>query len=67
MGPRSEKIVFNSVLKFRRVTHFRLCLLETQVTTVQFKTKLLLNYVCSALKNPLIRYSQTFSLLKDPV
>ena len=28
MGPRSEKLVFNSVLNFRRVTYF--CLLETQ-------------------------------------
>ena len=32
MGPRSEKLVFNSVLNFRRVTHFRLRLLETQVS-----------------------------------
>ena len=31
LGPRSEKLVFNSVLNFRRVTHFWLCLLETQV------------------------------------
>ena len=31
MSLRMEKIVFNSVLNFRRVTHFRLCLLETQV------------------------------------
>ena len=32
VGPRSEQLVFNSVLHFKRVTHFRLCLLETQVT-----------------------------------
>ena len=31
MGSISEKLVFNSVLNFRRVTDFRLCLLETQV------------------------------------
>ena len=31
MGPRSEQFVFNSVLNFRRVTHFWLCVLETQV------------------------------------
>ena len=31
MGPRKEKFGWNSVLKVRRVTHFRLCLLETQV------------------------------------
>ena len=31
MGPRSDKLFFNSVLNFRRVTHFGLCLLETQV------------------------------------
>ena len=31
MGPRSEKLVFNSILNFRRVTHVWLCLLETQV------------------------------------
>ena len=31
MGPRSEKLVLNSVLNFRRVTPFRRCLLETQV------------------------------------
>ena len=31
MAPRSEKIIFNFVLNFRRVTHFWLCLLETQV------------------------------------
>ena len=30
--PRSEKLVFNSVLNVRRVTHIWLCLLETQVT-----------------------------------
>ena len=33
MGPRREKLVFNSVLNFRRVTQFWLCLLETQVRT----------------------------------
>ena len=40
MGPRSEKLVFNYVLNFRRVTHFQLCLLETQVTSkaVQYST-----------------------------
>ena len=32
MGPRCKKLVFNFVLNFRRVTHFRLCPLETQVT-----------------------------------
>ena len=31
MGPRREKNVINSVLNIRRVTHFWLCLLETQV------------------------------------
>ena len=31
MGPRSEKLIFNAVLNLRRVTHFRLCMLETQV------------------------------------
>ena len=31
MCPKSEQLVFNSVLNLRRVTHFRLCLLETQV------------------------------------
>ena len=31
MSPRSEKLVFNSVRNFRRVTHFWMCLLETQV------------------------------------
>ena len=31
MGPRSDKLVFNSVLNFRRVTQFRLCLLDMQV------------------------------------
>ena len=30
-GPRWEKLGWNSVLNFRRVTHFWLCLLETQV------------------------------------
>ena len=30
MGPRSEELVFNSVLNLRRVTHFWPCL-ETQV------------------------------------
>ena len=34
MSPRSEKIVFNSFLNFRRVTHLPLCLLETQVMQV---------------------------------
>ena len=34
MVPRSEKLIFYSVLIFRRVTHFWLCLLETQVTLV---------------------------------
>ena len=29
---RSEKFVFNSACNFRRVTHFWLCLLETQVS-----------------------------------
>ena len=29
IGPRSEKLVFNFVVNFRRVTHFRLCLFET--------------------------------------
>ena len=28
---RSKKLVFHSVLNFRRVTHFQLCLLETKV------------------------------------
>ena len=32
VGPISEKLVFNSVLNFRRVAHFWLCLLETQGT-----------------------------------
>ena len=32
MGARSEKSIFNSALSFRKHTHFRLCLLETQVT-----------------------------------
>ena len=31
MGQRSEKLGFNLVLNFRRVTHFWLCLLKTQV------------------------------------
>ena len=31
MGPKKDKLVFNSVLNFRRVKHFRLCMLETQV------------------------------------
>ena len=31
MGLRSEKLDFNSALNFRRVTHFRLCLLGRQV------------------------------------
>ena len=31
MGPRSERFVVNSILSFRRVKHFLLCLLETQV------------------------------------
>ena len=31
MGPRNGKLVFNSVLNFRRVTHFWLCMLETHV------------------------------------
>ena len=31
MGPRSEKLVSNSVHNFTRVTHFWLCLFETQV------------------------------------
>ena len=31
MDSRSETFVFNSVLNFRRMTHFWLCLLETQV------------------------------------
>ena len=35
MGPRTKQLVFNSVLNFRRVTHFQLGLLEMQVTTVQ--------------------------------
>ena len=30
MGPRIENLVFNSVLNFRRVTHFQMCLLERQ-------------------------------------
>ena len=34
MGLRNEQFVFNSVLKFRRVTHFWLCLLETQVLSL---------------------------------
>ena len=34
VGRFGEKIVFNFVLNFRRVTHFRLCLLETQVLCV---------------------------------
>ena len=34
MGLRSDKLIFISVLNFRRVTHFRLCLLETQVSTI---------------------------------
>ena len=33
MDLRIEKLVFNSVLNFRRVTYFGLCLLETQVCT----------------------------------
>ena len=28
MGPRSDKMVFNSILNFSRVTHFQLCLLD---------------------------------------
>ena len=32
MGPRSDKLVFNSILNFRRATKFWLCLLETQVS-----------------------------------
>ena len=39
MGQRSEKIVFNSVLNFRRVTHFRLSLLETPPTPSLFFDK----------------------------
>ena len=31
MGPKSEKLIFNFVLSFRKVTPFWLCLLETQV------------------------------------
>ena len=34
MGPRSENLVTKSVINFRRVTHFGLCLLETQVPAV---------------------------------
>ena len=34
MGPRSEKFIFISVLNFGRVTHFRLCLLETRVKAI---------------------------------
>ena len=34
MGPRSEKFILHSVLNFRRVKHFRLCLLETQVQCI---------------------------------
>ena len=30
MSSRAEKLVFISVLNFRRVTHFLLCLLEMQ-------------------------------------
>ena len=33
VGSRSGKLVFNSVLNFRRGTHFWLCLPETQVNT----------------------------------
>ena len=32
MGSRSEKLDFNSILNLRRLTHFWLCLLETQVS-----------------------------------
>ena len=42
MGPRSEKQNFNSALNFRRVTHFWLCLLETQVR---------LNRLCDVIKD----------------
>ena len=35
MDLQSEKYMFNSSLNFRRVTYFRLCLLETQVAVVQ--------------------------------
>ena len=39
MAQQIEKIVFNSVLNFRRVTHFCLCLLETQVTLTDIETQ----------------------------
>ena len=35
MGPRSENLILNYVFNFRRATHFRLCLLETQVENVK--------------------------------
>ena len=34
MGPRNEQLVFNSVLNFKRVIYFVLCLIETQVSHV---------------------------------
>ena len=36
IGPRSEKLVFNSILNFRRETHFWLRLLETQVAIEEY-------------------------------
>ena len=47
MGPRSKNFVFNFVLKFRRVTHFWLCLLETQVWVDEGKCRTILYSLCS--------------------
>ena len=55
MSPRIEKIVFNSILNFRRVTHFRLWLLETQVVLYVIKTNLTFFYV-------VFRYSAPYKL-----
>ena len=41
MGPTNEKLVFNSVLNFRRLTHFWLCLLE-----ININYKRLAKFVC---------------------
>ena len=62
MCSRSKKKNFNSVINFRRVTHFRLCLLETHVNAtcnfiqkklIFFPTKLTkdkCNYLLNKLK-----------------
>ena len=59
MGPRSKKMDLDSTLNFRRVTHFWLCLLETQGTCL-LQLQLHINYTCythytSTLTTPILQ------------